>query len=211
MKVKLVWITPDAEKLIVTMARVSNPESQNPPELLLAFLIRHRHWSPFEMAHACVEIETTRDIGRQILRHRSFSFQEFSQRYANTGLLLARAAPRETRMQDPKNRQSSLPTNDSALQDWWSAVQRDVADAALAVYDQALERGIAKEQARAVLPEGLTPSRMYMVGSMRSWLHYFAVRTEAGTQKEHRDVALAIQDILRQEMPMTFAAMKKSS
>jgi thymidylate synthase (FAD) len=209
MNVKLVWITPDAENLVVHMARVSNPDRQasaEAPERLIAFLIRHKHWSPFEMAHACVEIETTRDIGRQILRHRSFSFQEFSQRYAST-TVLERPAVREGRMQHPKNRQSSLATDDVALKRWWEESQQTVLTAARVTYESALARGIAKEVARAILPEGLTPSRMYMVGSMRSWLHYFAVRTDEATQREHRDIALAIQDILRNEMPVTFKAL----
>jgi thymidylate synthase (FAD) len=176
------------------------------PERLIAFLIREKHWSPFEMAHACVEIETTRDIGRQILRHRSFSFQEFSQRYASTDAL-ERPALRQARMQDPKNRQSSLETDDVALKRWWQEAQETILATAGAFYADALKRGIAKEIARAVLPEGLTPSRMYMVGNIRSWLHYFAARTDKATQREHREIALAIQDILRKEMPMIFKAL----
>jgi thymidylate synthase (FAD) len=190
------------------MARVSNPISQasaQNPERLIAYLIRHKHWSPFEMAHACVEIETTRDIGRQILRHRSFCFQEFSQRYATTDAL-ERSALRDARMQDPTNRQSSLETDDATLKDWWAGAQDVVLRMAHTAYGEALERGLAKEVARAILPEGLTPTRLYMVGSIRSWLHYIAVRTDDATQREHRDVALAIQDILPKEMPVTFKA-----
>jgi thymidylate synthase (FAD) len=211
MSVRLVWITPDAENLIVHMARVSNPASQasaQNPERLIAYLIAHKHWSPFEMAHACVEIETTRDIGRQILRHTSFRFLEFSQRYASTELL-ERSALRDARMQHPTNRQSSSETDDVALKRWWEEAQEAVLTTARAAYGGALERGIAKEVARAVLPEGLTPSRMYMVGNIRSWLHYVAVRTDETVQREHRNIASAIQEILRAEMPVTFKALSE--
>src|SRR5262245_28258851 len=206
MDVKLVWITPDAEAMIVHMARVSNPESQKEganPDRLLRYLIRHKHWSPFEMAGACVEIDTTRDIARQILRHRSFSFQEFSTRYAeqNGGM-----QAREARMQDHKNRQNSLESDDPELAEWWAEQQQDVWDRAQEAYRGALGRGIAKEQARSVLPEGLTPSRMYMAGSIRSWLHYLHIRRNAATQKEHRQVAEAIARELLPHIPTIMVA-----
>jgi thymidylate synthase (FAD) len=206
--VKLKWITPDAEALIVEMARVSNPESAAKGEgnpRLIQYLIEHKHWSPFEMASACFEITTTRDIARQILRHRSFSFQEFSQRYATTDKL-PEAPIRDTRMQDPKNRQNSLETNDWDLMRWWENEQEVVQKRANFVYRLAIERGIAKEVARAILPEGLTTSRMYMSGTIRSWLHYVDIRTEEGTQKEHREIAQKILVILDHKLPSTIDA-----
>lgn len=195
MKVNLVWATPDIEEKVAYCARVSNPSNQNNTETagkLLAYLVKNKHWSPFEMANVCMEIETTRDIARQILRHRSFSFQEFSQRYAE----VQEFSIRECRMQDNKNRQNSLTTDDFALQDWWQAVQNRVKSEAEFMYQAALNRGIAKEQARALLPEGLAMSRMYMNGTLRSWLHYIEVRTDPSTQKEHRDVAEACKSVL---------------
>lgn len=196
MTVKLIWITPDAEKLIVEMARVSNPTSASKganPERLIRYLKDHQHWSPFEMASACFEIDTTRDIARQILRHRSFSFQEFSQRYASPEVL-PEVDPRECRMQDTKNRQSSLACDSTNIGYEWSLRQLDVIGLAERHYQWALKAGIAKEVARAVLPEGLTPSRMYMAGTFRSWLHYCDLRCDDSTQKEHRMIA---EDILR--------------
>lgn len=195
MKVNLVWATPDIEEKVAYCARVSNPSNQNNTETagkLLTYLVKNKHWSPFEMANVCMEIETTRDIARQILRHRSFSFQEFSQRYAE----VQEFSIRECRMQDNKNRQNSLATDDFALQDWWQAVQNRVKSEAEFMYQAALNRGIAKEQARALLPEGLAMSRMYMNGTLRSWLHYIEVRTDPSTQKEHRDVAEACKSVL---------------
>lgn len=199
-KVNLVWATPDGENLVAYMARVSNPGNQNNPETapkLLKYLIKNKHWSPFEMVHMCMEIETTRDIARQILRHRSFSFQEFSQRYA----VAQEFAIRECRMQDDKNRQNSLETDDFALQDWWQAAQNRVKSEAEFMYQAALNRGIAKEQARALLPEGLTMSKMYMAGSLRSWLHYIDIRCDKATQKEHREVAEQCKEIVFSEFP----------
>lgn len=195
MKVNLVWATPDIEEKVAYCARVSNPENQNNHETagkLLKYLMKHKHWSPFEMANVCMEIETTRDIARQILRHRSFSFQEFSQRYA----VVNDFSLRDCRLQDNKNRQNSLNTDDLELQNWWNATQLRVQHEAEFMYQAALNRGIAKEQARALLPEGMAVSRMYMNGTLRSWLHYIEVRTDPSTQKEHRDVAEACKTVL---------------
>lgn len=199
MNVKLVWATPEAEALIAYMARVSNPENQDNPntEKLLTYLMKHKHWSPFEMVNVCMEIEVTRDIARQILRHRSFSFQEFSQRYA----VANDYELSEVRMQDEKNRQNSLPTEDRELQRWWDEMQRSLTAQVKGVYGAALNNGIAKEVARKILPEGLTMSRMYMNGTLRSWLHYCDIRCDDATQKEHRDVALKCRNILKQVVP----------
>lgn len=211
MSVKLIWATPNAEQLISDMARVSNPANQGmPPGKLLAYLVRNKHWSPFEMVSACFQIETSRDIARQILRHRSFSFQEFSQRYASVDALPP-APPREARLQDDKNRQNSIETNDEALQHGWDAEQEYVRKAALYAYEWALANGIAKEQARAVLPEGLTASRMYMSGTIRSWLHFCQVRTDAGTQKEHREIAEQISAKMAELFPLSWAEFAKAA
>ena len=175
--------------MICFCARVSNPSNQHLTDTndrLIRYLIRHHHWSPFEMVHICMEIRTTRDIARQILRHRSFSFQEFSQRYAE----VQDFSTREARLQDASNRQSSVETTDDALQNEWQDLQKQVLDASTNAYHWALNRGIAKEQARAVLPEGMTSSVLYMNGTLRSWIHYFKVRTGDDTQKEHRLLAL---------------------
>ena len=206
MKVNLVWATPDIEEKVAYCARVSNPENQNNHETagkLLKYLMKHKHWSPFEMANVCMEIETTRDIARQILRHRSFSFQEFSQRYAVVNLF----SLRDCRMQDTKNRQNSLTTEDQELQNWWNAAQLRIQNEAQFMYQAALNRGVAKEQARALLPEGLAMSRMYMNGTLRSWLHYIEVRTDPSTQKEHRDVAEACKTVLSVLCPNILGAM----
>jgi thymidylate synthase (FAD) len=202
-KVALVWVTPNAENLIAYMARVSNPENQSNPQTapkLLSYLMRNKHWSPFEMVNVCMEIETTRDIARQILRHRSFAFQEFSQRYA----VANDYDFSEARLQDEKNRQNSIPVQDRELQRFWQEQQTDVLLAAKKAYSAALNAGIAKEVARKVLPEGLTMSRMYMNGSLRSWIHYVDVRTDPSTQKEHREVAEACRDILVKHFPNVF-------
>ena len=170
------------------MARVSAPANQDNKETapkLIKYLIKHKHWSPLEMVNICMEIETTRDIARQILRHRSFSFQEFSQRYAEVDTFEISHA----RMQDEKNRQNSLETKDLALMYWWEGAQKRVLGDARFMYESALKKGIAKEVARKLLPEGLTMSRMYMNGTLRSWLHYIDIRCDAATQKEHREVA----------------------
>ncbi|HEY9704503.1 MAG TPA: FAD-dependent thymidylate synthase, partial [Allocoleopsis sp.] len=174
-----------AEELIAYAARVSNPSNQNNLETapkLLKYLVKHQHWSPFEMVHVLIEINTTRDIGRQILRHRSFSFQEFSQRYAKASDLGFEL--REARLQDTKNRQNSIEINNAAMQASWEHMQNKVLDISTQVYQWALDQGVAKEQARAVLPEGLTRSRMYMSGTLRSWIHYILLRAGPETQKE---------------------------
>lgn len=210
MTTKLIWITPDAEKLLGYIARVSNPQNQDNENVegLLRYMVKHQHWSPFEMASAVFEIETTRDIARQILRHRSFSFQEFSQRYADVRLLPV-AELRECRLQDTKNRQNSLETDDETKRNGWEKIQAFVTGVAEAGYEKALEMGIAKEQARAVLPEGLTPSRMYMSGTLRSWMHYCQLRTQPETQKEHRLIAQAISDELALQVPVVWSAMEQ--
>lgn len=211
MTTKLIWITPDAEKLLGYIARVSNPQNQDNENVegLLRYMVKHQHWSPFEMASAVFEIETTRDIARQILRHRSFSFQEFSQRYADVRLLPV-AELRECRLQDTKNRQNSLETDDETKRNGWEKIQAFVTGVAEAGYEKALEMGIAKEQARAVLPEGLTPSRMYMSGTLRSWMHYCQLRTQPETQKEHRLIAQSISDELALQVPAVWSAMEQS-
>jgi len=183
----------NAEDLVAYCARVSNPDNQmntESSEKLLKYLIRENHWSPFEMVSVCMEIETTRDIARQILRHRSFSFQEFSQRYANPDEALG-WTDREARLQDTKNRQNSIETDNKQLQDKWLVEQDKVKLAAVKAYNWALEMGVAKEQARAVLPEGLKQSRLYMNGTLRSWIHYVDLRSAHGTQKEHIEIAKA--------------------
>lgn len=206
MKVKLQWATPDIDKQIMFMARVSNPDGQNSERTrLLYYCMEEGHVSPFEMANVCLEINTTRDIGRQILRHRSFSFQEFSQRYAEVDKLSS-APVRECRLQDTKNRQNSIETNDTELVAAWRDMMEEVSSIANHAYQQALSRGIAKEQARALLPEGLTPSRMYMNGTMRSWVHYLKQRLHPSTQKEHREIAQQVLTTLRTVAPVTMDA-----
>ena len=190
------------QDIVAYCARVSNPANQGNKETnekLIRYLIKNQHWSPLEMVSICLEIETTRDIARQILRHRSFSFQEFSQRYAVADL---GSELKEARKQDTKNRQNSLETDDEELKSAWESMQMDVIQRATETYQWALDQGIAKEQARAVLPEGLTLSRMYMNGTLRSWVHYIQLRSGNGTQKEHRDVALACARAIREIFPM---------
>lgn len=204
--VKLQWATPDIDKQIMFMARVSNPANQHSENSrLLHYCMEHGHVSPFEMASACLEINTTRDIGRQILRHRSFSFQEFSQRYADV-TQLPQWHVRECRLQDHANRQNSLETDDRQMEGLWFELQQKVATLARANYLAALDVGIAKEQARALLPEGLTPSRLYMNGTMRSWIHYLKQRLDPSTQKEHREIAEQALAILRTVAPITMSA-----
>ena len=206
MQVKLQWATPDIDKQIMFMARVSNPANQNSENSrLLHYCMEHGHVSPFEMASACLEINTTRDIGRQILRHRSFSFQEFSQRYQDA-TQLGEFVTRECRLQDTANRQNSIECEDVELAARWAALQEIVGRRALEAYEIALEQGIAKEQARALLPEGLTPSRLYMAGTMRSWIFYLKQRLDPSTQKEHRQIAEQALAILRTVAPITMAA-----
>lgn len=193
-----------AQDLIAFCARVSNPSNQTNTETsdkLIRYLIKHKHWSPLEMVSACIEIETTRDIARQILRHRSFSFQEFSQRYADPTKDLSFVL-REARLQDAKNRQNSIETNNLALQAFWQTQQQNVINAAKNAYEWAIENGIAKEQARAVLPEGLTVSRMYVNGTLRSWVHFIELRSESGTQKEHRQIAVECAKVIAKVFPM---------
>lgn len=205
-EVKLIWATPCAEDLIAHMARVSNPKSQENPEnseRLIRYLIKHWHWSPFEMVNVCMEIKTTRDIARQILRHRSFSFQEFSQRYAeSTDFVWS-----EARLQDLNNRQASLETADEVLKEEWYAAQQEVLEKAQAVYKAALASGIAKEVARKILPEGMTLSKMYMNGTLRSWIHYVQLRTGPETQKEHREVAQHCKEILNTICPVVMKSL----
>jgi thymidylate synthase (FAD) len=195
----------DAQELIAYCARVSNPSNQlntETSEKLIRYLIKHQHWSPLEMVSACIEITTTRDIARQILRHRSFSFQEFSQRYADPTKDMA-FVTREARLQDTKNRQNSISTDDTELQAWWDAKQKWIIEQASITYKEAIERGIAKEQARAVLPEGLTESRLYMNGTLRSWIHFIELRSANGTQLEHQEVAIACAKVIAEIFPMT--------
>ena len=190
------------QDIVAYCARVSNPANQDNKETnekLIRYLIKNQHWSPLEMVSICLEIETTRDIARQILRHRSFSFQEFSQRYAVADL---GSELKDARKQDTKNRQNSLETDDEELKSAWESMQMDVIQRATETYQWALDQGIAKEQARAVLPEGLTLSRMYMNGTLRSWVHYSQLRSGNGTQKEHRDVAVACASASREIFPM---------
>lgn len=191
-----------AEEFVAYAAKVSNPESQINSETaprLMKYLIKNKHWSPFEMVHMVIEIKTTRDIARQILRHRSFSFQEFSQRYADATQLGFTTS--EARLQDHKNRQNSIEVSDKELQDQWLEHQNNVLFAVLDAYEWAASNGIAKEVRRKVLPEGLTNSTMYMSGTLRSWIHYVLERKQAGTQKEHRLIALEVLPIIQQEFP----------
>lgn len=200
----------DVQDLIAYCARVSNPSNQmnnETTEKLLNYLAKHSHWSPFEMVSACLEIETTRDIARQILRHRSFSFQEFSQRYANPQDMGDTFVIREARLQDTKNRQNSidLDMNDEyegGLQDRWADLQQRVIDEAEMAYKWAIDNGIAKEQARVVLPEGNTKSRLYVNGTLRSWIHYIELRSGNGTQKEHMEIAIAIAKVIKNIFPL---------
>ena len=190
---------------IAMMARGSNPSNQyntETSEKLVRYLIKHNHWSPFEMASITLEINTTRDIAHQIVRHRSFAFQEFSQRYADPAAMGYPFELREARLQDLANRQNSVETNDSLLEQHWIQQQKRVIESAATAYKWALDNGIAKEQARAVLPEGLTKTRLYMSGTVRSWIHYIDVRTTPGTQKEHMDVARECAYTINKFFPM---------
>jgi len=214
MKVRLIsYSTPAAlpdymrtpQELVAYCARVSNPANQlntETSEELIKYLIKHQHWSPLEMASACLEIETTRDIARQILRHRSFSFQEFSQRYADPVKDLD-FEYRDCRLQDTKNRQNSIEGADSDLQYAWYVAQRELIEKSKETYKWAIDNGIAKEVARAVLPEGLTKSRMYMNGTLRSWIHYIQLRSANGTQKEHMEIAKACAVAITKIFPLT--------
>ena len=202
----------DAQELIAYCARVSNPANQlntDTSEKLIRYLIRHQHWSPLEMVSACIEITTTRDIARQILRHRSFSFQEFSQRYADPtqdlGFVL-----REARLQDTANRQNSIAIDDPELETWWHDQQQLLIEQVKYIYATAINRGIAKEQARAVLPEGLTESRLYMNGTLRSWIHFIELRSANGTQREHQNVAVACAKVIADIFPMATELVAQS-
>jgi len=194
----------DAQELVAFCARVSNPSNQlntETSEKLIKYLIKNAHWSPLEMVSACLEIETTRDIARQMLRHRSFSFQEFSQRYANPVKDLEFTI-RDARLQDPKNRQNSIENEDKEISKIWKEKQENLISEATNTYNWAIENGIAKEQARSVLPEGNTVSRLYMNGTLRSWIHYIELRSANGTQKEHMEIALACADVINEIFPM---------
>jgi thymidylate synthase (FAD) len=200
------------QDLIAYAARVSNPANQANTKTtpkLLDYLIKHKHWSPFEMASACIEIETTRDIARQLLRHRSFSFQEFSQRYADIRDLDDNFVVRQARLQDPKNRQNSIQNNDPALEDEWANKQLAIIEMVKMTYDWAIENGIAKEQARAILPEGNTVSRLYVNGTIRSWIHYIELRSANGTQQEHMDLALAVAEAIGKIYPSVVNFIKE--
>jgi thymidylate synthase (FAD) len=206
-KVKLIWSTPDGENLIAYMARVSNPENQDNKETapkLLKYLIDNKHWSPFEMVNICMEIETTRDIARQILRHRSFSFQELSQRYA----VVHDYDFSEVRLQDNKDRQNSIEVQDRELQRFWQESQATVIRTAVGHYEAALANGIAKEVARKLLPEGMMMSRMYANATLRSWLHYINIRCDKSTQKEHREVADQCRVVIKSLFPSLFEDVK---
>ena len=197
-----------ANQLIAYVARVSNPENQNNDKTaskLLKYLIKHEHWSPFEMVSATLEIKTTRDISRQIIRHRSFSFQEFSQRYAES----TNFKTRECRLQDQTNRQNSIETEDRELAEWWNMAQKELIQKSKLVYQTALDHGIAKEQARAVLPEGNTETTLYMSGTLRSWIHYCKLRMSNGTQKEHMIIADQCWDVLSQHFPDVAKAVEE--
>jgi thymidylate synthase (FAD) len=200
----------DVQELVAFCARVSNPSNQfntDTSEKLIKYLIKHQHWSPLEMVSACLEIETTRDIARQMLRHRSFSFQEFSQRYADPTKDLSFVL-REARLQDTKNRQNSVENENLALAAWWEERQKRVIEEAKNAYEWAITNGIAKEQARAVLPEGLTVSRLYMNGTLRSWIHFIELRSANGTQKEHQQVARECAKVIAEVFPLANELVK---
>lgn len=197
-----------ANQLIAYAARVSNPDNQNNPKTaskLLGYLIKHEHWSPFEMVSVTMEITTTRDISRQIIRHRSFSFQEFSQRYA----VSTNFQTRKCRLQDQTNRQNSIESDDKDLSEWWTMAQKDLIAKSKIVYQAALDHGIAKEQARAVLPEGNTETTLYMSGTLRSWVHYCKLRMANGTQKEHIEIAEQCWDVISQHFPDVAKAVEE--
>ena len=200
------WDGYDCQELIAYCARVSNPSNQmntETSEKLIKYLIKHAHWSPLEMVNACLEINTTRDIAHQIVRHRSFSFQEFSQRYADPKEFGEQFVTREARLQDKKNRQNSIEIDsEEDIHHAWASDQQDVIDKAKEAYDWAIKAGIAKEQARVVLPEGLTKTRLYMNGTLRSWVHYIELRGANGTQKEHMDIAHACAKVIAEIFPL---------
>lgn len=202
---KLVWATPDLEKHILEIARVSNPERQKDgPVGLIDYLIREGHWSPFEMVSLCMEVNTTRDDGRHLLRH-SLRPQEFSQRYADPSLLGSMVLT-EARLQDPDNRQNSIPTDDYELQNWWRMVQSSIARLSQDIYQGAIEKGIAKELARKILPEGMTPTRLYLSGNLRDWLFMTEIRSGSGTQLETIQIAESMKRIIHEVAPYTAKA-----
>ena len=209
-KVTLIHSTPNGDELIAYMARVSNPTNQANPKSskLIKYLIKHKHWSPFEMVNMCVEINTTRSISAQILRHRSFSFQEFSQRYASVEELELPSPP-ELRLQDPENRQNSITSPEIDKLTWNSAIQLNYFHS-YSLYKNLLKAGIAKECAREVLPMA-APTRLYMNGTLRSWIHYCDLRCDQGTQKEHRDIAEACKQLIKTEFPLTYKAIDYST
>ena len=197
-------LSDDLLQMVAYCARVSNPGNQineATSEKLVKYLIKHQHWSPLEMVSACLEIDTTRDIGRQLLRHRSFSFQEFSQRYADPTKDMS-FIRRGARLQDPKNRQNSIDAAPQVVQDLWDIKQQEVINKAREVYEWAIKEGIAKEQARSVLPEGNTMSRLYVNGTLRSWIHYIQLRAANGTQQEHMDIAKAVGKVIYEIFPL---------
>jgi thymidylate synthase (FAD) len=197
-------LSDDLLQMVAYCARVSNPGNQineATSEKLVKYLIKHQHWSPLEMVSACLEIDTTRDIGRQLLRHRSFSFQEFSQRYADPTKDMS-FVRRGARLQDPKNRQNSIDAAPQVVQDLWDIKQQEVINKAREVYEWAIKEGIAKEQARSVLPEGNTMSRLYVNGTLRSWIHYIQLRAANGTQQEHMDIAKAVGKVIYEIFPL---------
>ena len=199
------WDGYDCQELIAYCARVSNPSNQmnkETSEKLIKYLIKHKHWSPLEMVNVCLEINTTRDIAHQIVRHRSFSFQEFSQRYANPQDMEEAFTYREPRLQDTKNRQNSIEVQNTQLEKDWGRHQKKVLETAKEAYDWAIQAGIAKEQARVVLPEGLTKTRLYMNGTLRSWVHYIELRGENGTQKEHMEIAHECAKVISEVFPL---------
>ena len=201
----------DMTDLVAFCARVSNPSGQMNKETndrLIKYLIRNQHWSPLEMVNVCLEIETTRDIARQMLRHRSFSFQEFSQRYADPTKDLDFVI-RDARLQDTKNRQNSIEVDDAQLKVWWDAKQKFIIDQVKEIYAEAIAKGIAKEQARAILPEGNTVSKLYMNGTLRSWIHYIQLRSGNGTQKEHMEIAMACAKVIAEVFPLSEEFIQK--
>ena len=218
MKIELISYSQPAEyfaenmtDLVAFCARVSNPSGQmnkETNERLIKYLIKHQHWSPLEMVNVCLEITTTRDIARQMLRHRSFSFQEFSQRYADPTQDLDFVI-REARLQDMKNRQNSIDTSDAELKVWWDAKQKFIIEHVKEIYAEAIAKGIAKEQARAILPEGNTVSKLYMNGSLRSWIHYIQLRSANGTQKEHMEIAKQCAHVIATVFPLSEEFIQK--
>ena len=209
MKVEHIWSTPKGDELVAKMARVSNPKNEENHETaprLIRYLIRNKHWSPFQMVNACVYVECPRDISRQILRHTSLAFQEFSGRYADYETLID---GRELRLRDRKNRQNSISTEDQELQRKWTRLVKVVRAVSLRAYRTAIDLGVAPEVARVLLPEGLVPTRLYINGTLRSWIHYFDVRCGPETQKEHREVAEAIRNVVFAQFPMIAEAVSE--